>query len=72
MALPFLHKVDEINMRTNRIEVKRIGEKSLITAERICVDLELEFNVRVQSVVATDTMDGLHEKRGEFVLRVAD
>ena len=59
-------------MRTNRIEVKRIGEKSLITAERICVDLELEFNVRVQSVVATDTMDGLHEKRGEFVLRVAD
>lgn len=72
MALPFLHKVDEINMRTNRIEVKRIGEKSLITAERICVDLELEFNVRVQSVVATDTMDGLHEKRGKFVRRVAD
>lgn len=72
MALPFLHKVDEINMRTNRIEVKRIGEKSLITAERICVDLELEFNVRVQSVVATDTMDGLHEKRGEFMRRVAD
>ena len=72
MALPFLHKVDEVNMRTNRFEVKRIGEKSLITAERICVDLELEFNVRVQSVVATDTMDGLHEKRGEFMRRVAD
>ena len=28
LALPFLHKLDEINMRTMRIDVQRSGEKS--------------------------------------------
>lgn len=108
LALPFLHKVEEINMRTNRVEVSRTGGKSLITVDRIRVDVELEFYVRVQpsvegvataaqalgaralnaegirnllegrfvdalqSVAAAESMDSLHEKRGDFVRRVGE
>ena len=51
LALPFLHKIDEVSLRTIRLEVRRAGEKSLITEDRMRVDAELEFYVRVQPSV---------------------
>lgn len=48
LALPILHKVAEVNMKTNKLEIERVGEKSMITADRLRVDVGAEFYVRVQ------------------------
>ena len=49
IALPFLHRVSEINMRTSRLEVKRVGPNSVITSDRLRVDVGAEFYVRVDA-----------------------
>ena len=108
LVLPFLHRADRIDMRTMRLEILRTGEKSLMSEDRLRLDLEMEFYLRVQptpegvataaqaigaralnpenlknlfagrfidamqAVVATKTMDELHENRGDFVNRVAE
>ena len=48
-ALPILHRITEVNMRTSRLEVARAGSRSMITSDRLRVDAEAEFYVRVQS-----------------------
>ncbi len=106
LALPFLHRVEQINMRTMRLPIRRMGEKSLMTEDRLRLDAEMEFYLRVeptaegvataaqslgarslnpddlgnlfngrfvdamQSVIATKTMDQVHEDRGGFVKAV--
>ena len=106
IVMPFLHRVEEINMRAMPLEVARSGNASLMTEDRLRLDVEMEFNLRVlptpqdvatvaqavgsrslrteglhelldgrlvgamQAVVATKTMDQLHENRGEFVHEV--
>ncbi len=47
-ALPILHKVSEVNMKTTRLEIQRGGEKSMITADRLRVDATAEFYIRVR------------------------
>ena len=49
LALPFLHKVAEVNMRTSKLNIERSGPKSIITKDRLRVDLGAEFYVRVQA-----------------------
>ncbi len=48
-ALPFLHKVSEVNMRTSKLEIDRLGPKSIITKDRLRVDIGAEFYVRVRA-----------------------
>ena len=47
-AVPILHKVSEVNMKTTKLEIERTGEKSMITSDRLRVDAAVEFYVRVQ------------------------
>ena len=47
LVLPIVHDITEVSMNTLRIEVKRMGEKSLITKNRMRVEMSVEFLVRV-------------------------
>ncbi|PPJ48429.1 flotillin family protein [Rhizobium sp. KAs_5_22] len=47
LVLPILHDFTEVNMNTLRLEVTRAREKSLITKDRMRVELTVEFYVRV-------------------------
>lgn len=46
-ALPILHSVQKVTMRTASFEVSLTGMQSVITADKIRVDVETEFQVRV-------------------------
>lgn len=47
ISLPFLHKISEVNMKTSRLEIERLGPRSIITSDRLRVDVGAEFYVRV-------------------------
>ena len=49
IALPYFHEVTEVNMRTLKLEVKRSGEESLITKDRLRVDIGASFGVAVEA-----------------------
>lgn len=51
LAIPYFHDVSRVNMQTLRLEVKRQGNGSLITQDRLRVDVGVEFYVSVISTV---------------------
>ena len=52
IALPFLHKVSEVNMRTSKLEIERAGSRSVITKDRLRVDVVVEFYIHVEATTA--------------------
>ncbi len=48
LSFPVLHEIIPVNMNTLRLEVKRANEQALITRDRMRVDVQAEFYVRVQ------------------------
>jgi uncharacterized membrane protein YqiK len=49
LAIPLLHEINYVNMKTLRLEVKREGEAALITKDRMRVDVGVEFYVSVNA-----------------------
>lgn len=54
VAIPLLHEITHVNMKTLRLEVHRNGEAALITQDRMRVDVGVEFYVSVNA-----TEDGI-------------
>ena len=48
LVFPVLHETIPVNMNTLRLEVRRHNEQALITRDRMRVDVQAEFYVRVQ------------------------
>ena len=47
IAIPYFHEISTVNMQTLRLDVARRGEESLITQDRLRVDVGAEFYVSV-------------------------
>ncbi len=47
LAIPYFHEISLVNMQTLRLDVDRRGEASLITQDRLRVDVGAEFYVSV-------------------------
>lgn len=47
IALPYFHQVSRVNMQTIRMDVHRTGDQSLITKDRMRVDVGAEFYASV-------------------------
>lgn len=48
VLLPVFHSIAMVNLNTLRLEVKRWGNESLITKDRLRADITVEFYVRVE------------------------
>ncbi|MBF0224464.1 MAG: flotillin family protein [Desulfobacterales bacterium] len=51
LVFPVLHEIIPVNMSTLRLEVQRSNEQALITRDRMRVDVQAEFYVRVKPTI---------------------
>ncbi len=72
LALPILHRVEQVGLRTNRLEIELTGRSALITAERLRADAAMAFYVRVEptpeGVLAAAQSFGARGIRGDELL----
>ena len=54
LAIPYFHEISRVNMQTIRLDVQRAADQSLITKDRLRVDVGVEFYLSV-----TPTEDGV-------------
>lgn len=47
LALPILHRVERVSMRSIRLKIDCSGQRALISEDRLRVDIGMEFQVRV-------------------------
>ena len=47
LTIPYFHEISRVNMQTLRLDVQRKGDSSLITKDRMRVDVGAEFYVSV-------------------------
>lgn len=47
LALPILHRIERVSMRSMRLRIDRSGPRALISEDRLRVDIGMEFQVRV-------------------------
>jgi uncharacterized membrane protein YqiK len=70
LVFPVLHEIIPVNMNTLRLEVRRSNEQALITRDRMRVDVQAEFYVRVQPT--TESIANAAQTLGRRTMRPAD
>ena len=76
LVFPVLHEIIQVNMNTLRLDVRREAQKSLITKDKLRVDVQAEFYVRVgktaESIANAATTLGSKTTRPEELARLIE
>jgi uncharacterized membrane protein YqiK len=76
LVFPVLHEIIKVNMNTLRLDVRRQAQNSLITKDKLRVDVQAEFYVRVgksaESIANAATTLGSKTTRPEELARLIE
>lgn len=76
LVFPVLHEIIKVNMNTLRLDVRREAQKSLITKDKLRVDVQAEFYVRVgktaESIANAATTLGSKTTRPDELARLIE